>query len=88
VLAGVIAAVHVLIGTDGLISADEGAMLAQLDLLDRTGDWTMPNPEPIVDPDMDALPLELSDRTDSDRWAPFVKHPAHIALLLPAWRLG
>lgn len=87
-LALVLVALQVVVGTDGLISADEGAMVAELDLLERTGEWTAPNPEPEVDPDMLALPLELSERSAAGRWAPFAKHPAHIAVLAPLWDLG
>jgi hypothetical protein len=75
-------------GTDSVVSADEGAMVAELDLLDRTGEWTLSNPEPDVDPDQRALPLELSERTDEGTWAPFAKHPVHVALLLPLWSAG
>lgn len=78
----------VLGGTSGVVSADEGAMLAQLDQLERTGSWTRPNPEPDADPDQLALPLELSERTDAGTWAPFAKHPAHLTLLRPAWAVG
>jgi len=87
-LALVLLGLLLLTGTDSVVSADEAAMIAELDLLERTGDWTMPNPEPTVDPDMRALPLELSDRTSDGRWAPFAKHPVHIAVLRPFWAAG
>ena len=63
-------------------------MLAELDLLERTGEWSEPNPEPEVDPQMVAPPLQLSDRTVEGRWAPFAKHPVHIALLRLPWVAG
>lgn len=87
-LAAVLAVAALVTRSGGLVSADEGAMLAQLDLLDRTGEWTAPNPEPVVDPDMDAPPLELSDRTVEGRWAPFARHPVHIAVLRLPWAAG
>jgi hypothetical protein len=87
-LAAVLVALVALGGTDSVVSADEGAMVAELDLLDRTGEWTLPNPEPTVDPEQRALPLELSERTVDGAWAPFAKHPFHVALLLPLWAAG
>lgn len=87
-LALVLLALLPVVGTDGVISADEGAMLAELEVLERTGDWTLPNSEPVADPQMRALPLELSERSGEGRWAPFAKHPAHIALLRPVYALG
>jgi hypothetical protein len=87
-LAVVLVGLQVLVGTDGLVSADEGAMLAQLDLVEQDRDWSAANPEPSVDPGMDALPLELSDRSVTGRWAPFAKHPVHIAALSPLWSAG
>lgn len=68
-------------GASAIVSADEGAMLAQLDLVERTGSWSAPNPAPVVDPELRALPLELSERSVDGRWSPFAKHVAHIAIL-------
>ncbi|MBA2283489.1 MAG: hypothetical protein H0W25_19950, partial [Acidimicrobiia bacterium] len=65
----------------GLFSADEGAALAQVDQLERTGEWTAANPAPDVDPDAEALPLELSFRTADGRWAPFSKHAAYVQVI-------
>lgn len=76
------------VGWRGVITADEGAMYAQLDLLDSTGRWTAPNPEPALDPELVALPFENAERTADGRWAPFVKHPAHIALLWPIYAVA
>ena len=87
-LAAVVAVAALLTRSGGVVSADEGAMLAELDLLDRTGEWSEPNPEPVVDPELAAPPLELSDRTVEGRWAPFAKHPVHIALLRLPWAVG
>src|SRR5690242_4555925 len=66
---------------DGQFSADEGAALAQVDLLDRTGSWTAPNPSPDVDPEGRALPLELALRRADGEWAPFAKHALYIDAL-------
>jgi hypothetical protein len=87
-LAAVVALAALVTRSGGVVSADEGAMLAELDLLERTGEWSEPNPEPAVDPDMVAPPLELSDRTAEGRWAPFAKHPVHIAVLRLPWAVG
>lgn len=73
---------------DGSVSADEGALFAQLDLLDRTGEWTAPNPSPDVDPELEALPLENGYRAADGRWAPFNKHAAHLAVLRPLFEAG
>ena len=37
---------------------------------------------------MVALPLELSERSAVGTWAPFAKHPVHIAALAPFWAVG
>lgn len=76
------------VGWNDVVTADEGAMLAQLEILDTTGEWTAENPEPAVDPGAESLPLEKSDRTADGRWAPFVKHPVHILLLRPVYAVA
>lgn len=87
-LAAVLLVLLAVTGTRSVVSADEGAMLAQLDVLERTGQWTLPNPEPEVDPELQWLPLELSERSLDGRWAPFAKHPVHVVLLRPFWEAG
>jgi hypothetical protein len=73
---------------DGQFSADEGAALAQVDLLDRTGRWTAPNPAPDVDPEAEALPLELALRQADGDWAPFNKHSVWIRALVLSEDVG
>lgn len=68
----------------GLFHADEGAVLSEVRLLVESGDWTTTNPQPDLDPEMEALPLELSERFENGRWAPYLKHPLYPALV----RLG
>lgn len=87
-LAVVLGAAVAVIGVDGVVSADESAMLAELDQLDAGRGWVEANPEPVVDPTMQVLPLPIADRTVAGDWAPFAKHPAHVAVLQPLWGLG
>jgi hypothetical protein len=70
------------IGTGSLFVSDEGAVQAQVELVAETGDWTLVNEQPELDPDLEALPIDRADRTDGDRWAPYVKHPAYVAVLV------
>lgn len=90
-LALVLLALLPLLG-DGLFSADEGALLAQLEQLDTTGEWHLPNPAPDLDPGLEALPMELAYRSpgtgEAGAWAPFTKHAVHVALLWGPFALG
>lgn len=65
----------------GVFHADEGAVLAEVRVLADTGEWTAPNPQPDIDPEMEALPLELSERFEGGRWAPYLKHPMYALLV-------
>ena len=57
-------------------------MQIQLDVLERTGDWTLPHPLPIVDPEGDAFPLHGATEY-SDGFTLYGKHPALIYLYRP-----
>lgn len=70
------------IATDGgEFHADEGAVLAQARVLEQRSTWTAPNPQPELDPEMEALPLELSERFEGGQWAPYLKHPVYPLLV-------
>lgn len=71
------------VADDGAFSADEGAVLAQLDVLDR-GSWTLPAPQPTLDPEGEALPLDLPFVGVDGEWAPFHKHVPYVLALRAA----
>jgi hypothetical protein len=75
------------IGTASQFSADEGAVIAQAERLERGDGWTMPNSFPAADPEGEAFPFELSSRT-GDEYATFSKHPAYPVVLAAADRAG
>lgn len=68
----------VLFGQGALFHPDEGAMLLQEQTVDDTGGFAAPNPQPQLDPEMDALPIEIASRTDEGTWLPFAKHPTYV----------
>lgn len=70
------------IGTEGLFTSDEGAALAQAEMLDSGEGWTMSHPLPQVDPSDDGehFPFVFSSRSD-DQFAPFAKHPLYVIVL-------
>jgi hypothetical protein len=64
--------------------ADEGAALAQAELLNRDGRWALEHPLPAVDPFGEAFPIDLSTRRGAtDEYVPFAKHPLYPVLLAP-----
>lgn len=65
---------------NGMIgSADEGAVLAQARLLERTGQWWTAG-SPSVDPTGRWFGLDLSEQVDG-RWYPYAKHPLFVELV-------
>ena len=86
-LAIVLIAMIPIIGTQSFFSADEGAAVAQAQLLSKGDGWTQQHPFPTADPSGDAFPLELSSRRGNE-YAPFVKHPLYAVLLAGADKLG
>lgn len=70
-----------LAGRGPIVLADEGAALAELAIVQATGAQAAANPEPELDPELEALPLELSERSTDGRWAPFAKHPVYVTAL-------
>jgi hypothetical protein len=64
----------------GLFSGDEGAALAQAQLLIEDGGWGFDVPRGDLDPDGVVAPF---DRADVETGAPFAKHPAYPVLLVP-----
>lgn len=83
VLVGLLA----LLGSDGLFSADEGALAAQVRELDERGEWSVPNPFPEVDLENRAFPYHLSQPT-GDGGAPFVKHTVYPWIATPLYGMG
>lgn len=69
-------------------SADEGAVLAQVQQLDDHGTWLVPVPAPNIDPDGAWFPIHLSERAPDGRFAPYPKLPAYPVVLSAATRLG
>ena len=69
---------------DSMSHADEGAALAQAEILGRDGGWALEHPLPAVDPDGEAFPIELTTRRGAtDEYVPFAKHPLYPVLLAP-----
>jgi hypothetical protein len=87
VLAVLLLALMPLVGTTSQFLSDEGAAIAQAVRLERGDGWTMPNPFPAADPEGDAFPINLSQRS-GDKFAPFAKHPLYPVMLAAADRVG
>lgn len=66
------------VGTAGYFIIDEAALYGQLDVLEQ-GSWTLPLPTTESGAPEEHVPMARSDVTD-DGWAPFAKHPVHVAL--------
>jgi hypothetical protein len=79
-LSVVLLAMMPVLGGSGLFSGDEGAAVAQADLLIEPGEWGFDTPRPDLDPEGVAGPF---DRADVITGAPFAKHPAYPILLVP-----
>lgn len=86
-LAVVLAVLVPVLGGGSVTSADEGAVLAQLEVLDATGSWAMPNPMPDVDPDGRWFGLEKSE-TDGESFFPYAKHAVYPWVLRPLYGWG
>ncbi|HET8931743.1 MAG TPA: hypothetical protein VFN21_13865 [Acidimicrobiales bacterium] len=87
VLLGLLVALVPIIGLRGQTLNDEGAAMAQVQLLNQHHTWFMPNPFPEADPDGSAFPLDRSTQGEHG-FAPLIKHPAYPVLLAGADRLG
>jgi hypothetical protein len=74
------------VGFDGFYFVDEGALLAEAELVSE-GSWTAPRPLPELDPDGDLVAF-ANAVVDGDRYAPFIDHPLHTSMTAAAWRLG
>lgn len=72
----VLVALSALLNNDSMVSADEGAVLAQVEVLSTTGSWSMANPVPEIDPSGRWFAIDLSDRSD-DGYLPYAKHAAY-----------
>lgn len=76
-----------IVGTHSQFSADEGAAIAQAQLLSNGDGWTTTHPFPAADPSGEAFPIELSPHR-GDQYAPFLKHPLYALLLAGADKIG
>ncbi|QGG95471.1 hypothetical protein [Actinomarinicola tropica] len=63
-------------------SADEGAVIAQVEVLADEGTWIRPHPLPEVDPTGEWFPLEFPVVVE-DGAASYVKHPSYPITMLP-----
>lgn len=75
------------VGFRGYFFIDEAALYGQLEVMDDTGDWTVPLPFPDRDPDGTYMPMARSDVADG-RFAPFAKHPVHVLVARGAHLIG
>ncbi|NNE74492.1 MAG: hypothetical protein HKN26_12570 [Acidimicrobiales bacterium] len=84
----VLVALLPLIGADSVFSADEGAAMIQVDVLDRTGRWSEASPFPLVDPQGERFGVHLSHQLDDGTFTYFGRRPAYTLALLAAAQLG
>jgi hypothetical protein len=77
----VLAALLVVVDPTVSYSADEGAVIAQVDDISN-GSWTRPHPVPEIDDTGEWFPLEFPTVTD-DGAASYVKHPLYPLVLVP-----
>ena len=69
--------------------SDEGAVLAQVHLLEQGGGWFLAHPLPGIDPTGSAFAVDLSSqRAGTLEFAPMAKHPVYPLLLVLPYRLG
>lgn len=73
------------IGTRGLFSSDEGATLLVARQLAEGKGWVVDHPVPDLDPKHYPFPTH---EVGGDGRSPYAKHPAHLALLALAYRIG
>ena len=83
-LAAVLTAVFLYVGPNRVMTADEGAALAQARVLQTTGSWSMPQ-DVRLDPHGRWDPIHLSDRVGDRRFL-FVRNPPYALLI--AWADG
>lgn len=82
-LLGVVLSIQVALFGPGVgVTADEFALLAQIDALE-SGSWTVPHPLPEADPGGTAYVDHLAGRTD-EGFTPYSKHPLPPLALLAA----
>lgn len=84
---GLVLAIAVVSSGRGLVTSDEGALLAQARLLEETGAWAVPNPAPELDPDARWAAIEKADVTASGI-VPSSKHPLLTWIARIGLRLG
>ena len=89
VLAALLVAVGLVAGTDVSFSSDEGAAIAQVELLASGQGWTEANAFPTIDPEGRAYFFDPALSSGGpDAFAPYAKHPLYVLLLRPAEAVG
>ena len=88
VLAGAVVLVvtSLYVGFDGYFFIDEAAIHGQMEVMDA-GNWTMARPFAEADPGGDHVPMANAYTTE-EAFAPFVKHPLHVALAFGAHQVA
>lgn len=70
-----------------VVSADEGAVLSQVEILSTTGSWGIENPIPEVDPDGKWFGIDISDQAGTTHF-PYAKHAVYPLAVKPLYELG
>ncbi|MCB1260378.1 MAG: hypothetical protein KDB33_08325 [Acidimicrobiales bacterium] len=86
-LTAIMAVALAFVGTSSLFSSDEGAALAQANVLDATGGWLVAHPFPEIDPDGRWFAFYRPDGGPA-QFAPYAKHPSYPLLLQPLVAAG
>ncbi|MFN8036524.1 MAG: hypothetical protein U0V73_11365 [Acidimicrobiia bacterium] len=86
-LALVLLAFLPIVGTHGIVNADEGAAIVEAQQVARGHGWITPYAFASIDHTQEAFPFERADVGARGR-AAFVKHPGYVLLLAGADRMG
>ncbi|MGI9602101.1 MAG: hypothetical protein ACR2QE_09465 [Acidimicrobiales bacterium] len=83
----VLLALLLLVGTDAVFSADEGAGAIQAQRVAEEGIWVGSHPLPGLDHSVLGYPVHLAEQT-GDGWHELTRHPAYIHVLAGAFTIG
>ena len=87
VLAVVLFAALPLMHRGSMVSADEGAVLSQIWILEHRGGWGAENPAAAIDPSGEWFGIDIVESADG-RYFPYAKHPLYPVLALGAFRVA
>ena len=87
VLAVVLFAALPLMHRGSMVSADEGAVLSQIWILEHRGGWGAENPAAAIDPWGEWFGIDIVESADG-RYFPYAKHPLYPVLALGAFRVA